>query len=241
MCSGMRTGFLSPIRAAFRKASGWIACWSHFRDREDPFLRMPSREPESWSALPEARGKANRNFVRLVVEENQAGRPIRLEDLLLLNQLWLERHMAVSEAALIIQKPIAEARRIHERLTESGIIDARGEGKNRSYQFSAHTYKKLGEEARICRAARLAAGSSRADGSPVCEGLREDNTQAGSRAMQDLLNTGTRSSRSAGEKRSSGNAWQQERCLLCGGVQKFGSIQIGFGEIQKNGILFCVE
>jgi hypothetical protein len=31
------------------------------------------------------------------VEENQAGRPFRLDDLLLLNQLWLERHLAVSE------------------------------------------------------------------------------------------------------------------------------------------------
>lgn len=100
-------------------------------------------------------GKANRDFVRLVVEENQAGRPFRLDDLLLLNQLWLERHLAVSEAAFVIQKPIAEARRILERLTESGIVDARGEGKDRSYQFSAHTYKRLGEEARICATARL--------------------------------------------------------------------------------------
>ena len=96
-------------------------------------------------------GKANRDFVRLVVEENQAGRPFRLDDLLLLNQLWLERHLAVSEAALVIQKPIAEARSILERLTESGIVDARGEGKNRSYQFSAHTYKRLGQEAAYVR------------------------------------------------------------------------------------------
>lgn len=96
-------------------------------------------------------GKANRDFVRLVVEENQAGRPFRLDDLLLLNQLWLERHLAVSEAAFVIQKPIAEARSILGRLTESGIVDARGEGKNRSYQFSAHTYKRLGQEAAYVR------------------------------------------------------------------------------------------
>jgi len=85
--------------------------------------------------------------VRLEVEENQAGRPFRLDDLLLINQLWLERHLAVSEAALVIQKPIAEARSILERLTESGIVDARGESKNRSYQLSAHTCKRLGQEA----------------------------------------------------------------------------------------------
>ena len=81
-------------------------------------------------------GKANREFVRLVVEENQAGRPFRLDDLLLLNQLWRERRLVVSETASVIQKPIAEARSILERLTECGIIDARGEGKNRSYPVS---------------------------------------------------------------------------------------------------------
>ena len=34
-------------------------------------------------------GKANRDFVRLVVEENQADRPFRLDDLLLLNHVYL--------------------------------------------------------------------------------------------------------------------------------------------------------
>jgi ATP-dependent DNA helicase RecG len=96
-----------------------------------------SSETDVFLVLPV--GKANRDFVRLVVEVNQAGRPFRLDDLLLLNQLWRKRHLAVSEAAFVIQKPIAEARSILERLTESGIVDARGEGKNRSYQFSAHT------------------------------------------------------------------------------------------------------
>ena len=34
----------------------------------------------------------------LVVEENQAGRPFRLDGLLLRNQLWVEHHLAVSDA-----------------------------------------------------------------------------------------------------------------------------------------------
>jgi ATP-dependent DNA helicase RecG len=53
-------------------------------------------------------GKANRDFVRLVVEENQAGRPFRLDDLLLLNQLWRERHLAVSEAAFVLCSHLQE-------------------------------------------------------------------------------------------------------------------------------------
>jgi len=96
-------------------------------------------------------GKANLDFVRLVVEENQAGRAFRLDDLLLLNQLWLERRLTISEAATVIQKPIAEARAILERLMEGGFVDAHGEGKNRSYQLSANTYRRLGEKAAYVR------------------------------------------------------------------------------------------
>ncbi len=53
-------------------------------------------------------GKANRDFVRLVVEENQAGRPFRLDDLLLLNQLWRDGHLAVSEAAFVLCSHLQE-------------------------------------------------------------------------------------------------------------------------------------
>jgi len=60
-------------------------------------------------------GKANRDFVRLVVEENQAGRPFRLDDLLLLNQLWRERHLAVSEGRFcsLLTRTRDWARKLH--------------------------------------------------------------------------------------------------------------------------------
>jgi ATP-dependent DNA helicase RecG len=73
-------------------------------------LRSYERRSETDVILVLPGEKANRDFVRLVVEENQAGPPFRLDDLPLLNQLWLKRHLAVSEAAFVIQKPIAEAR-----------------------------------------------------------------------------------------------------------------------------------
>jgi ATP-dependent DNA helicase RecG len=71
-------------------------------------------------------GKANLDFVRLVVEENQAGRAFWLDDLLLQNQLWREHRLTISEAAVVIQKPIAEAHAILERLMEGGFVDACG-------------------------------------------------------------------------------------------------------------------
>jgi ATP-dependent DNA helicase RecG len=96
-------------------------------------------------------GKANRDFVRLVVEENQAGRPFRLDDLLLLNHVYLERRTTAKEAAKIIQKPENEARAALERLVEGGLLDASGEGKARAYHLCASTYRRLGERADYIR------------------------------------------------------------------------------------------
>jgi ATP-dependent DNA helicase RecG len=96
-------------------------------------------------------GKANQDFVRLVVEENQAGKPFRLDDLLILNYLYLERRTAAREAAKIIQKPDTEARATLERLVEGGLLEASGEGKGIAYHLSASTYRRLGERAAYIR------------------------------------------------------------------------------------------
>ncbi len=96
-------------------------------------------------------GKANLNFVRLVVEESQAGRPLSLNELLVLNGLWQERRITTQEAARLIQKPETEARAVLERLVEAGLIEARGTGRGRVYHLSASTYRRLGEEAAYVR------------------------------------------------------------------------------------------
>jgi ATP-dependent DNA helicase RecG len=96
--------------------------------------------------------KANQDFVRMVVEENQAGRPFRLDDLLLLNHMYLERRTTAKEAAKIIQKPENEARAALERLVEGGLLDASGEGRARAYHLCASTYRRLGERAAYIRA-----------------------------------------------------------------------------------------
>jgi len=89
-------------------------------------------------------GKTNLEFVRLVVEENQAGRPLRLDELLLLNALWQERSLTVEQASRLIQKPEPDARAVLERLVEAGLVEGRGERKGRTYHFSAATYRRLG-------------------------------------------------------------------------------------------------
>jgi ATP-dependent DNA helicase RecG len=92
-------------------------------------------------------GRANLAFARLVAEESQAQRPLGLDDLLLLNHLWLDRRLTTEEAARLIQKPEAEARSRLLRLIEAGLGEARGERKGRSWHLSAATYRRLGEKA----------------------------------------------------------------------------------------------
>lgn len=89
-------------------------------------------------------GKANLAFVRLVVEESQAGRPLWLDELLILNALWQERNITSAQAASLIQKSEADARSVLEKLVEAGLIEARGERKGRVYHLSATTYRRLG-------------------------------------------------------------------------------------------------
>lgn len=92
-------------------------------------------------------GKANLAVARLVAEESQAQRPLGLDDLLLLNHLWLDRRLTTEEAARLIQKPEAEARSRLQRLVEAGLVEARGERKGRSWHLAAATYRRLGEKA----------------------------------------------------------------------------------------------
>ena len=106
-----------------------------------------ARSNESGVVLVLPGGRANLAFARLVAEESQAQRPLGLDDLLLLNHLWLDRRLTTEEAARLIQKPEAEARGRLQRLVEAGLVEARGERKGRSWHLSAATYRRLGEKA----------------------------------------------------------------------------------------------
>ena len=96
-------------------------------------------------------GAANLGFVRLVVEEDRAGRLLALDDLLILNALWRERRLGVADVMRLIQKPLPEARAALARLVERGLVEARGEGRARVYHLSAHTYRRIGEAAAYVR------------------------------------------------------------------------------------------
>jgi ATP-dependent DNA helicase RecG len=97
-------------------------------------------------------GAANLDFVRLVAEQNRAGRLLRLDELLILNRLWQARRLTTSEAAALIQKDDAEARGALEGLVETGLVEARGERRGRLYHLSAAIYRGMGKPAAYVRA-----------------------------------------------------------------------------------------
>ena len=96
-------------------------------------------------------GEANLDFVRLLVTEAQSGRVPGLDDLLVLNALWHERSLATAEAALLMQKPEAEARAVLHRMVEAGLVEERGQKRGRTWHLSAAAYRALGEKAAYVR------------------------------------------------------------------------------------------
>ncbi len=96
-------------------------------------------------------GEANLAFVRLAVEEAQAGRDLSLNDLLLLNALHQERSLDTPRAAALLQRPDTEARASLQHLVEAGLVESRGERKGRAYHLSAATYRRLGDKAGYVR------------------------------------------------------------------------------------------
>jgi len=96
-------------------------------------------------------GQANLNFVGLIAELSQQGRPLKLDDLLVLNRLFLDRRLTIAEVTQTIQKGEVEARGVLERLVEMGLVEGRGEGRGRAYHLSAATYRRLGEKAAYVR------------------------------------------------------------------------------------------
>lgn len=96
-------------------------------------------------------GKANLDFVRLLVTEAQSGRALGLDETLVLNALWQVRSLTTGDAARLMQKPEDDARAALHRLVEAGLIEERGQKKGRTWHLSAAAYRALGEKAAYVR------------------------------------------------------------------------------------------
>lgn len=88
-------------------------------------------------------GEPSLKFASFVYEEDKAGRPFVLDELIVLNTLFVQRRIDADQVARAIQKGASEGKRVLERLLERGLIEARGEKRARIYHLAASLYNRL--------------------------------------------------------------------------------------------------
>jgi ATP-dependent DNA helicase RecG len=94
---------------------------------------------------------ADREFLRMVVEQHdKLGEPL-VEPLIVLTRLRDERRLTTVELAPLLQKSDSQSRIILEKLLETGLIEAHGSGRGRSYTLSAGVYRQSGQKAAYVR------------------------------------------------------------------------------------------
>ncbi len=96
-------------------------------------------------------GDADIEFVKLVQECERLDALFGLDEMLVLHELRRMRRLTLEETAPLLQKSLNEARRVMERLVESGLIEAKGNTRSRVYHLAAASYRRLGEPAAYVR------------------------------------------------------------------------------------------
>lgn len=91
-------------------------------------------------------GKSSLEFAAFVYQQDKEGKPLTLDELLVLNALYYERRVDSTMAADLIQKNQNDSRAVLEGLIEKGFVEARGERRGRVYHFSSSLYRKFGKE-----------------------------------------------------------------------------------------------
>ncbi|TNJ36070.1 ATP-binding protein [Prosthecochloris vibrioformis] len=94
---------------------------------------------------------ADREFLRMVVEQHdKLGEPL-VEPLIVLMRLRDERRLTTIDIAPSLQKSELQARFLLENLLETGLIEAHGTGRGRSYTLSASVYRRSGQKSAYVR------------------------------------------------------------------------------------------
>lgn len=89
-------------------------------------------------------GAANLALTRWVLEqEARQGVPLSLADLQVLTELLRDRRATTTELAAVLQRSDGETRVVLSTMVERGWVQARGEGKGRSWHLSAAVFRAI--------------------------------------------------------------------------------------------------
>jgi ATP-dependent DNA helicase RecG len=99
-------------------------------------------------------GEADVGMLQTVIEEeNRFQQPLPVDAMIALSLLRQERRVDTARLAGAIQKDEAAARKVAERLVESGLVEAHGVKKGRTYTLSPKVYQRMGQPADYVRQA----------------------------------------------------------------------------------------
>lgn len=91
-------------------------------------------------------------FLEMVIkEEKRSGASLSLDSMIILSRLKDERRLGVEDLIISTQKPEQETRKALEGLVESGLLEAHGTGRDRTYTLSVNIYQKAGQKAGYIR------------------------------------------------------------------------------------------
>lgn len=91
-------------------------------------------------------------FLEMILhEEKRIGHPLPLDSLIILSRLRQERRLTTADLTHSTQKSEQSTRVILGKLVESGLIEAHGNGRARSYTLGAKLYQKTGQKAGYVR------------------------------------------------------------------------------------------
>ena len=97
-------------------------------------------------------GPADKELAGFIAEARSAGMEFYLEDLLTLHEVRRERRITTARAAELFQVDHHEARASLNSLVDRSLLEARGDGKGRTYHLAAALYSRLGESFQYVRA-----------------------------------------------------------------------------------------
>jgi len=96
-------------------------------------------------------GPSDKELAAFISERRQSGEHLDVNDLLVLHEVRTQGRVSTARAATLSQVPEGEARALLNRLVESGVLEARGERKGRTYHMAAGVYRALGQSAGYVR------------------------------------------------------------------------------------------
>jgi len=100
------------------------------------------------------KSEADTGFLEMVLRhEERTGTPMLIDSLIILSCLRHERRLTTADLTADTQKSEQATRTALEKLVESGLIEARGTGRGRSYILSVKVYRHSGQKAAYIRQA----------------------------------------------------------------------------------------